>query len=78
MRLGIVETNDPERIWNGFRLAITALDADHTAEVFLLDDGVEAPEEDDLRPRATMMTVFVSSKMPKRCLRSADSSSSTT
>lgn len=47
MQLGlIVETNDPERIWNGFRLANTALDAGHAVEVFLLGDGVEAPELD--------------------------------
>ena len=45
MHLGIIlETNDPERVWNGFRLANTALDADHPVEVFLLGDGVEAPD----------------------------------
>lgn len=45
MRLGIIlETNNPERVWNGFRLANTALDADHTVEVFLLGDGVKAPD----------------------------------
>lgn len=45
MHLGIVlETNDPERVWNAFRLANTALEADHTVEVFLLGDGVEAPD----------------------------------
>jgi len=45
MHLGIIlETNDAERIWNAFRLANTALDADHTVEVFLLGDGVEAPD----------------------------------
>jgi len=45
MQLGlVVETNDPERIWNGFRLANTALDAGHSVEVFLLGDGVEAPD----------------------------------
>lgn len=45
MDLGlIVETNDPERIWNGFRLANTALEAGHTVEVFLLGDGVEGPD----------------------------------
>ncbi len=47
MQLGlIVETNDPERIWNGFRLANTALDAGDTVEVFLLGGGVEAPDVD--------------------------------
>ncbi|AUX10506.1 uncharacterized protein involved in oxidation of intracellular sulfur [Halalkaliarchaeum desulfuricum] len=45
MDLGyIVETNDAERIWNAFRLANTALEAGHTVEVFLLGDGVEAPD----------------------------------
>lgn len=48
MDLGIIlETNDPERVWNAFRLANTALDADDSVEVFLLGDGVEAP---DLEP----------------------------
>ena len=40
----IVETNDPERVWNAFRLANTALDAGHDVETFLLGDGVEAPD----------------------------------
>lgn len=45
MHLGlIIETNDPERLWNGFRLANTALEATHTVEVFLLGDGVEAAD----------------------------------
>jgi sulfur relay (sulfurtransferase) complex TusBCD TusD component (DsrE family) len=47
MDLGIIlETDDPERVWNAFRLANTALDADHGVEVFLLGDGVEAPDLD--------------------------------
>lgn len=57
MQLGlIVETNDPERIWNGFRLANTALGAGHTVEVFLLGDGVEAPDtdHDEFNPSGVM------------------------
>lgn len=47
MDLGIIlETNDPERVWNAFRLANTALDAENTVKVFLLGDGVEAPDLD--------------------------------
>ncbi len=47
MHLGLViETADPERVWNAFRLANTALDEGHTVEVFLLGDGVEAPDLD--------------------------------
>jgi uncharacterized protein involved in oxidation of intracellular sulfur len=45
MDLGIVlQTNDPGRVWNAFRLANTALEADHSVETFLLGDGVEAPD----------------------------------
>lgn len=40
----IIETNDAEIIWNAFRLANTALEADHQVETFLLGDGVEAPD----------------------------------
>ncbi|MDS0243713.1 MULTISPECIES: DsrE family protein [unclassified Haloferax] len=58
MDLGIIlETNDPERVWNAFRLANTALDADHTVEVFLLGDGVEAPdlEHEKFNPHGVMV-----------------------
>lgn len=45
MHLGlIIESKDAERVWNGFRLGITALEADHTVRAFLLGDGVEAPD----------------------------------
>ncbi|QSG14551.1 DsrE family protein [Halapricum desulfuricans] len=45
MDLGIiVETNDPEKVWNGFRLANTAIEDGHSVETFLLGDGVEAPD----------------------------------
>lgn len=57
MHLGmIVETADSERIWNGFRLANTALDADHTVSVFLLGDGVEAAdvETESFNPRGVV------------------------
>ena len=57
MHLGIViETADAERVWNAFRLAETALEADHTVEVFLLGDGVEAPdvETEAFNPRGVV------------------------
>lgn len=45
MKLGlIIESNGPERVWNGFRLANTALEEGHTVHAFLLGDGVEAPD----------------------------------
>ena len=58
MHLGIIlETNDPERVWNAFRLANTALDADHTVEIFLLGDGVDAPdlEHEKFNPHGVML-----------------------
>lgn len=43
MDLGIIlETNDPECVWNAFRLANTALESDHTVETVLLGDGIGA------------------------------------
>lgn len=57
MHLGvIIETNDPERVWNAFRLANTALEAGHSVETFLLGDGVDAPdlEHEKLNPHGAM------------------------
>lgn len=58
MQLGIIlETNDPEKVWNAFRLANTALDAGHAVETFLLGDGVEAPvlEHAKFNPHGVML-----------------------
>lgn len=58
MHLGlIVETPDPDRVWNAFRLATTALDAGHTVEAFLLGDGVEAPDgnHETINPHGMMV-----------------------
>ncbi|MEF8779378.1 MAG: DsrE family protein [Haloferacaceae archaeon] len=58
MELGlIVETNDPERVWNAFRLANTALEEGHEVETFLLGDGVEAPdlETEKFNPHGVMV-----------------------
>lgn len=58
MKLGlIVETNDPERVWNAFRLANTALDAGHSVETFLLGDGLEAPDlhHEKFNPHGVML-----------------------
>ncbi|MFB6133161.1 MAG: DsrE family protein [Halanaeroarchaeum sp.] len=45
MHLGIVlNTAEPETVWNAFRLGITALEEGHDVTTFLLGDGVEAPD----------------------------------
>jgi len=42
MKLGIIlQSNNPEHVWNAFRLAITALKADRQVEIFLLSEGSE-------------------------------------
>lgn len=53
----IVETADPGDVWNGFRLANTALAADDEVTVYFLGDGVEAPDApagDDVNPHGVM------------------------
>ena len=55
--LGIViETSDPERAWNAFRLGNTALEDDIDVSVFLLGEGVETEEisHDQFDVRAQM------------------------
>ena len=43
MRLGIIlETNEPEKAWNGIRFANTALKNGHEVKLFLMSAGVEA------------------------------------
>lgn len=42
MKMGIVlQTNDPETVWNAFRFAITSREAGHSTRIFLLGKGVE-------------------------------------
>ena len=37
----ILQSNKPERVWNAFRLGITALKADRQANIFLMNEGSE-------------------------------------
>ena len=42
VKLGLViQSNDPESVWNALRFANTSLDAHHTVRIFLLGKGVE-------------------------------------
>lgn len=42
MKLGIIlQSNNPEHIWNTLRLAIASLKAEHSVEIFLFNEGVE-------------------------------------
>lgn len=42
MKIGImIETNEPEKAWNGVRFGNTALKAGHDVRLFLMSAGVE-------------------------------------
>ena len=42
MKIGIIlQSNNPEHIWNTFRFGITALKASHQVTVFLMSEGAE-------------------------------------
>jgi sulfur relay (sulfurtransferase) complex TusBCD TusD component (DsrE family) len=42
MKIGIIiETNEPEKAWNGVRFGNTALKQEHDVKIFLMSAGVE-------------------------------------
>lgn len=42
MNIGIIlQSNNPEHVWNAFRFGITALNGGHTVSKFLLNEGSE-------------------------------------
>ena len=45
MKIGIIlNSNDPETIWNAFRFGIEAQNKKHIVKIFLLGKGVEAED----------------------------------
>ncbi|MDO8424580.1 MAG: DsrE family protein [bacterium] len=50
MILGIIlQSNKAERVWNAFRLGITALKAGHRVKTFLMDEGAELDAVSDTK-----------------------------
>ncbi len=50
MKIGIIlNSNEPETIWNAFRFGVEALNKGHTVKLFLLGKGVEAENVKDDR-----------------------------
>lgn len=48
MKIGIViSTNEPEVVWNAFRLGVTSLKANHEVKAFLINKGVEVEDIND-------------------------------
>jgi uncharacterized protein involved in oxidation of intracellular sulfur len=50
MKFGIIiNTNEPETVWNAFRFGTTSLLMEHEVKVFLLGKGVESENIQDER-----------------------------
>ena len=48
MKIGIIlQSNKPEHIWNTFRLGIAALKENHSMQINLMNEGVEAEDIPD-------------------------------
>ena len=48
MKIGIIlNSNEPETVWNVFRFGVEALNEEHTVKLFLLGKGVEAENVKD-------------------------------
>jgi len=48
MKLGIIlQSNNPEHIWNTLRLGITALKTGHSVQISLMSEGVEIEDIHD-------------------------------
>jgi uncharacterized protein involved in oxidation of intracellular sulfur len=64
MRIGIIlETNEPEKAWNGLRFANTALRQGHEVKVFLMSAGVEVERITDEKYNAKkQLDDFIASK----------------
>ena len=42
MKIGIIlQSNNPEHVWNTFRFGITSLKANHDVTIFLMSEGTE-------------------------------------
>jgi sulfur relay (sulfurtransferase) complex TusBCD TusD component (DsrE family) len=64
MKIGIVlNTNDPEEVWNAFRFGNVALKENHEVRVFLVNAGVEAEDIKSERfPVREQLQSFVENK----------------
>jgi sulfur relay (sulfurtransferase) complex TusBCD TusD component (DsrE family) len=64
MKIGIIiETNEPEKAWNGVRFANTALKKGHEVKIFLMSAGVEIEKIDHQKYNAKVqIEEFVKNK----------------
>jgi sulfur relay (sulfurtransferase) complex TusBCD TusD component (DsrE family) len=64
MKIGVViNTNDPEIVWNAFRFGNVSLKEKHSVKIFLINKGVEA---EDIKSEkfnvAEQLQLFIQSK----------------
>lgn len=45
----VINTNEPEVVWNAFRFGVAALKANHEVKIFLINKGVEVWEIENER-----------------------------
>lgn len=64
MKFGIIiNTNEPEEVWNAFRFGTTSLLNDHEVKIFLLGRGVEAENiKDEKFNIQEQMQLFIENK----------------
>jgi sulfur relay (sulfurtransferase) complex TusBCD TusD component (DsrE family) len=64
MKIGIIiETNEPEKAWNGIRFANTAFNEGHEVKLFLISAGVEIESITDAKFNAQQqLEVFADNK----------------
>ncbi len=64
MKIGIIlNTNNPEEVWNAFRFGNVALKENHAVRVFLVNSGVEAEDiKSEKFPVKEQLQLFLDSK----------------
>ena len=64
MKIGIIlETNEPEKAWNGIRFANTAFNEGHEVKLFLISAGVEVESITDAKYNAQQqLRIFADNK----------------
>ncbi len=64
MKIGLVlNTNEPEVVWNSFRFGVTSLKSNHDVKIFLMNKGVEIEDiKDEKYNVKEKIDLFIESK----------------
>ena len=59
----VISTDEPETVWNAFRLGVTSLKANHKVKAFLMNKGVEVEDiEDEKYNVREQINLFIKNK----------------